>query len=135
MTVASRSTQSMHPDSPATKDDLNTAVQAVMDEITEFREEVRSKLGTLDEVRSELATLEEVQSEMGTLKALTVGSPDPERHRYVIFPIGGSYLGSCSGCSWQRGASVESDIHDLFREHHAEFLAGWREREAGGSSG
>ena len=115
MTAASRSTQSMRPDSPATKDDLNTAVQAVMDEITEFREEV--------------------QSEIGTLKALTVGSPDPERHRYVIFPIGGSYLGSCSGCSWQRGASVESDIHDLFREHHAEFLAGWREWEAGGSSG
>lgn len=115
----------MRPDSPATKDDVNSAMQAVMDEILLVKDDVVA-------VKGDVAA---VKDDVGTLKALTLGSPDPDQHNYVIFPIGGSFLGSCSGCSWQRGARAERDIHGMFQEHHSDFLDGWQESDAGGSSG
>ncbi len=143
----------MRPDSPATKDDVNSAMQAVMDEILAVKEEilvvkddvqaVKDDLqgvkddvqGVKDDVQGVKDDVQGVKDDVGTLKALTLGSPDPDQHNYVIFPIGGSYLGSCSGCSWQRGARVEGDIHGMFQEHHSEFLDGWQASDAGGSAG
>ena len=108
----------MRPESPATKDDVNSAMQAVMDEILVVKDDVQG-----------------VKGDVGMLKALTLGSPDPDQHNYVIFPIGGSFLGSCSGCAWQRGARVVTDIHEMFQQHHSEFLDGWQESDPGEPAG
>ena len=110
---------------PHEADALAEGLGMIAGELRENHETIKGALNQLDEGVGNLA------AQVAGLRELTRGSPDPEQHSYVIFPIGGSFLGSCSGCSWQRGGTTESAVHDLFRVHHTEFLDDWTEQEPG----